>query len=95
MNAQNDRVTPARQMEVLQAIDALIRRDGWPPSIREIAAELCLVSNATIHYHLGLLEAWGLIVRGPKGQNRSLRITTIGQAALELAKLTPVQGEVG
>ena len=89
MNAQNDRVTPARQMEVLQAIDALIRRDGWPPSYRELCEALGLNSTATIHYHCGLLEAWGLIVRGPKGQNRALKITTMGHAALELAKLPP------
>jgi repressor LexA len=54
-----------RQQQVLRFISDFTRRTGYPPTVREIAAELQLSSPSTVHVHLANLERLGLIRRDP------------------------------
>jgi repressor LexA len=54
-----------RQEQVLDFIRESVRVDGYPPTVREICAELDLSSPSTVHAHLANLERLGLIKRDP------------------------------
>lgn len=54
-----------RQQQVLDYIRDAMRRNGYPPTVREICAELDLSSPSTVHAHLANLERLGLIHRDP------------------------------
>lgn len=47
---------------------------GYPPSVREIATGVDLLSVSTVHRHLTNLEKLGYINRGTPGAPRTLRI---------------------
>jgi repressor LexA len=70
-----------RGFEILTEIHAAVKRDGFPPSVRELCDLLGLASPSTVHMHLAGLEREGLIERRP-GQPRALTITTLGLSAL-------------
>lgn len=55
----------ARQEQVLEFIRESIRRNGYPPTVREICTGLGLSSPSTVHVHLANLERLGLIKRDP------------------------------
>jgi len=52
-----------RQQEVLDFIQTSIERDGYPPTIREIGAELGIRSTNGVNDHLKALERKGYINR--------------------------------
>jgi len=52
-----------RQQEVLDFISTKIERDGYPPTIREIGAELGIRSTSGVNDHLKALERKGYINR--------------------------------
>lgn len=54
-----------RQQQVLDYIRDATRRNGYPPTVREICAELDLSSPSTVHAHLANLERLGLVRRDP------------------------------
>ena len=54
-----------RQEQVLEFIRESVRVNGYPPTVREICAELDLSSPSTVHAHLANLERLGLIKRDP------------------------------
>ncbi len=54
-----------RQREVLDFIRESVRATGYPPTVREICAELHLSAPSTVHAHLANLERLGLIRRDP------------------------------
>jgi repressor LexA len=54
-----------RQEQVLDFIRECVRVNGYPPTVREICAELDLSSPSTVHAHLANLERLGLIKRDP------------------------------
>jgi repressor LexA len=54
-----------RQEQVLGFIRESVRVNGYPPTVREICAELDLSSPSTVHAHLANLERLGLIKRDP------------------------------
>jgi repressor LexA len=63
-------VTPApdltaRQMQVLETIDAHMRDRGYPPSVREIGEAVGLNSPSTVHSHLATLQKLGYLRRDP------------------------------
>ena len=60
-----DRDLTDRQRQVLDFIKAEVVRQGFPPSVRDIAQAVGLHSSSTVHAHLGALEAKGLIRRDP------------------------------
>lgn len=64
-----------RQREVLDALRRLHQRDGFAPSLREVAAEVGLASASSVHAHVVTLADRGLVERRP-GRPRALRATT-------------------
>lgn len=65
------------QRRVLRAIHSLTGKQGFPPSLREIAAEIDVRSLNGVAEHVAQLERKGLVSRA-RNTARSLRITTIG-----------------
>ena len=60
-----------RQKEVLDFIANFVDENGYCPSYEEIAGGLDLASLATVHKHIGMLEAKNYLKRG-FNQSRSL-----------------------
>src|SRR6202158_3635231 len=54
-----------RQRQVLEFIDAEVRRRGYPPSVREIGEAVGLSSSSTVHAHLAALQDKGYLRRDP------------------------------
>lgn len=52
-----------RQIEVLTYIKQALRKQGYPPTVREIGQAVGLKSPATVHGHLRTLEEKGYIKR--------------------------------
>ena len=57
-------LTP-RQRQVLEYIDAEVRKRGYPPSVREIGEAVGLSSTSTVHAHLAALHDKGYLKRDP------------------------------
>jgi repressor LexA len=57
-------LTP-RQRQVLEFVDAEVRRRGYPPSVREIGEAVGLSSSSTVHAHLAALQDKGYLTRDP------------------------------
>jgi len=55
-------LTP-RQREILEVIERYQRERGFPPSVRDIGAEVGLTSPSTVHAHLASLEKMGYLRR--------------------------------
>jgi repressor LexA len=72
-----------RKTRILQAIAEGLRRNGTPPTVREIADLVGLAAPSAVHHHLEALEADRLIER-ESGLSRSIRITPSGRALLGL-----------
>lgn len=70
-----------RQRDVLRAIDHLQKRDGFSPSIRELADELGLTALRGVAQHLEYLKKKGA-VRWLPHKARTLAITDAGRALL-------------
>ena len=62
-----------RQQEVLEAIRDAIERQGFPPTIRELQAELGIGSLRGVTIHLDALERKGYISRTPAGRTETGR----------------------
>jgi len=54
-----------RQAAILEFISSHCRRNGYPPTVREIGLAVGLASPSTVHAHLAKLEAAGHIRRDP------------------------------
>ena len=52
-----------KQLEILEFIQKATRENGFPPSVREIAAAVGLRSPSTVHAHLKVLDREGSIKR--------------------------------
>ncbi|MEU8075933.1 transcriptional repressor LexA [Catellatospora citrea] len=52
-----------RQRQILAVIRRWAERHGYPPTVREIAAEVGLASPSTVAHHLKVLQRLGLIRR--------------------------------
>jgi repressor LexA len=63
----------AKQQEILQAIEDMVRVQGYPPTVREIGAAVGLSSPASVQGHLGTLESLGYIRRG-SSKRRALEV---------------------
>jgi repressor LexA len=51
--------------EILLFIERYSRKNGYPPTVREIGEAVGLASSCSVHYHLRKLEEKGLIRRIP------------------------------
>jgi repressor LexA len=54
-----------RQREIYDFVVAYARKHGYPPTVREIGAEVGLASPSTVHVHLAKLEQAGYVRRDP------------------------------
>jgi repressor LexA len=54
-----------RQREIYDFVVAYSRKHGYPPTVREIGAEVGLASPSTVHVHLAKLEEAGYLRRDP------------------------------
>lgn len=71
-----------RQSEILRFIQQGIVRNGYPPTIREIASRFSLNSTRTVYDHVAALEKKGY-VRRDRGKGRGLRL--LGKPELSLS----------
>jgi repressor LexA len=62
-----------RRQRIIEYIATSVRRSGYPPSVREIAAAVGLASTSAVHHHLSALEREGLLERDAT-QSRALRL---------------------
>jgi repressor LexA len=54
-----------RQRSILEFIESQMRERGFPPSVREIGAEVGLTSPSSVHAHLATLQRSGYLSRDP------------------------------
>jgi repressor LexA len=62
-----------RKQRIVEYIAATVREQGYPPSVREIAAAVGLASTSAVHHHLSALERDGVLERDAT-QSRALRL---------------------
>lgn len=63
----------ATDEDILEAIDAMTKRHGYPPTVRELARALGLSSAGSLLTRLDKLQAMGLVLR-EEGMSRTLRV---------------------
>ena len=84
----------AKQLNILDCIYKAIDSNGYPPTVREIGAEVGLASTSTVHGHLSRLEGKGYLVRDAS-KTRALELTPIALEALGISrKDIPLLGRV-
>jgi repressor LexA len=84
-----------RQREIYDFILAYARRHGYPPTVREIGAEVGLASPSTVHVHLSKLEQAGYLRRDPT-KPRALELVGREDApAPESGRVVPLLPLVG
>jgi repressor LexA len=89
-------LTP-RQRQVLEFVDAEVRRRGYPPSVREIGEAVGLSSPSTVHAHLAALQEKGYLRRDPsKPRAIELALEPVTGADVERRPMRhiPLVGEV-
>ncbi len=62
-----------RQRSILEFIEREMRSRGFPPSVREIGAEVGLTSPSSVHSHLATLQREGYLTRDPD-RPRALKV---------------------
>ncbi len=62
-----------RQRAILEYIEKEMRGRGYPPSVREIGAEVGLTSPSSVHSHLATLQRHGYLMRDPS-KPRALKV---------------------
>jgi repressor LexA len=62
-----------RQQSILEYIEREMRSRGFPPSVREIGAEVGLTSPSSVHSHLATLQREGYLMRDP-AKPRALKV---------------------
>lgn len=70
--SRGDELTPRRR-EILDFIARTTEERGYPPTVREIGAEIGLKSSSSVHYHLRVLAEDGYITRDGS-LTRALRV---------------------
>jgi repressor LexA len=86
-----------RQRDILEVIERSVRERGYPPSVREIGAEVGLTSPSTVHTHLATLQRLGYLRRDPtKPRAIEVRFDPSSGAAVERrpARHVPLIGDV-
>lgn len=86
-----------RQRQVLEFIDAEVRRRGYPPSVREIGEAVGLASPSTVHAHLSALQDKGFLRRDPsKPRAIELSYEPMSTSPVERApvRYVPLVGQV-
>lgn len=86
-----------RQQQILQVIEESVRRQGYPPTVREIGEAVGLCSPASVQGHLAALERKGFIRRG-SAKRRALELVRSSEAlevpAVGHPRVVPLVGRV-
>ena len=85
-----------RQQEIYDFVLAYRRKHGYPPTVREIGAEVGLASPSTVHVHLAKLEQAGYIRRDPT-KPRALELVGVDRSPPREAggvRVLPLVGEI-
>ena len=77
-----DHVLTWRQRKILQAISDSVRSRGYPPSMREIAEAVGLISTSSVSYQLSILERKGYLRRDLR-RPRTVEVHLPGRPAEE------------
>ena len=85
------KLTPMQE-KIYRYIRECVRENGYPPSIREICAEMDLKSSSTAHFHLKNLEKAGCIAINP-GKGRAITLLQDTETEGEKRQI-PVLGTV-
>jgi repressor LexA len=75
-----DHVLTWRQRKILQAIRDSVQQRGYPPTMREIAETVGLISTSSVGYQLAILERKGYLHRD-LGRPRTVEIRLPGRPA--------------
>ena len=78
-----------RQNEILTYIKKYMVSHGYPPTIREIGADLGVSSPATIHAHLANLESKGFIKKEDT-KNRAIELLVENEYAIKSEEVVSV-----
>ena len=85
-----------RQQEIYDFVVSYARKHGYPPTVREIGAEVGLASPSTVHVHLAKLEQAGYIRRDPT-KPRALELVGVDRSPPRDAgevHVLPLLGEI-
>jgi repressor LexA len=83
-NPTGDDLT-TRQRKIIQVIEDSARRDGYPPTLREIAESTGLASTSSVAYQLSALEKKGYLSRGTGRPRTAVVYPLTGSALAEQA----------
>ena len=76
------------QQKIYDFIAETTRRQGYPPSVREIGEAVGLRSPSTVHFHLKHMEELGVLTKGA-GKGRALTLTPLEGAQSAPAPAPP------
>ncbi len=82
-----------RQQQIYDFLVKEVKSKGYPPSVREIGAEIGLSSSSTVHSHLTALERKGFIKRDPT-KPRALLLSNLARETTDDSLSIPLIGEV-
>ena len=85
-----------RQQEIYDFVVAYAQKHGYPPTVREIGAEVGLASPSTVHVHLAKLEQAGYIRRDPT-KPRALELVGVDRSRPREAgevRVLPLVGDI-
>jgi repressor LexA len=90
-------LTPRRR-KIVEVIDDSVRRNGYPPSMREIGEAVGLASTSSVAYQLSVLEKAGYLSRGPRRPRtatlRTSAVLATGSAAGSAVAPVPRVGRI-
>jgi len=81
-----------RQKQILDFVRTFIDRNGYAPSVREIADAFGLSSAATVHQHLEALASKGVLQKAP-GRSRAVEAALPERPAARIAEV-PMLGKI-
>ena len=82
-----------KREQILDFIKTHIKKQGYPPSVREIGKAVGLSSSSTVHAHLRKLEISGHIEREPD-LTRAIRLIEDDNTSAVDVKFLPILGRV-
>jgi repressor LexA len=82
----------SKQEEIYDFIKSQLNDKGYPPTVREICAQVGLRSTSTVHGHLARLEKKGFIRRDPS-KPRAIELLNEHKSKLEMIDI-PIIGKV-
>jgi repressor LexA len=82
----------SKQEEIYDFIKSQLNDKGYPPTVREICAQVGLKSTSTVHGHLARLEKKGFIRRDPS-KPRAIELLNEHKSKLEMIDI-PIIGKV-